>query len=147
MFRWALTTFRPEIVKGLRKWLEVYTDDQIRQMMVKGEIPPIPPDLFIQAAGYADFVDGFTLEELVEDYLGPARPSIVAMISEMPDVTPAYLVKLHAFLIDRIKHPEQAEVGAGKKADTVMATCDKCQKSFPFVDGLTECPFCKAPAN
>ena len=147
LFRWMLTRMRPAIVEALRAWLEKYSDDQIRQMMARGEMPPMPADLFIQATGYADFADSFTLEELLEEYLGPARPSIIAMITEMPDVTPGYLVKLHGYLLDRIKHPEQAQVTASEKAPPQTVTCDQCQKSFPFTDGLTACPFCNAPAN
>jgi len=150
-FEVAMELSHPLIIDGFRKWLEQYSLDQYRDMIRKGTYPAIKPEHFEAAKDYADYIQGITVDRLI-DFLAEARPDIVEVIVSMGDQGGNWLINLREHFLDCLVHPEKAGTGSPapmpqKKMKTV--TCDKCGKSFPMeeeaVAKLEKCPLCGAP--
>lgn len=144
---------RPLIIRELRTWLERYSDSDLRKMMQENKLPSVPPKLFAEATSYAKYVDKIEIVELLEEYLGPARPSIIHIMNEMGEKGTTYMLDLHKYLIECVKSPEKARIGLSPKseAEMVVITCNKCNQSFPVhrdkVTEIEKCPLCGASAK
>lgn len=146
-FTAAVEYYKPKIIEGLRDWLKAYSKDELKAMIIRGELPQIPPDVFAEAHGWADYIVKIPIEEVFMELLVPARPEVVQIIQETGQAGSDYIAKLYYYLIDCVKDPEGAQVAAsGPKAKIVDVTCSECKKSFPIAEDkvktLTECPLC-----
>jgi len=148
LFEFFLEQFHDQIVEGLKKVLAPYTEADIRRMVRKKIFPDVPPELFQAASQYAEYLETITVERLVEEFLGPARPDLIAAIESMDMSGAQWLVALRNHLINCIKEPGKAPIQHRERKDMVMATCDICGKSWPVpreeFGSIEECPFCHA---
>jgi len=150
-FHMAIEISKPDIVKGFREWLSGFTIQEFKEMILKGEMPPVSGDMFSNAAPYVKYMEGFSVFDLFE-FVGEASPELFKMIQDMGAQGANYLVTLRQYLLDCCKHPEKAPAvvpDAGKAPEMVSVTCDKCGKKFVVkkseVATLEKCPFCEAP--
>jgi len=146
LFEFFLQQFHNEIIEGLKKLLASYSEADIRRMVKNQTFPDVPPELFRSASQYAEYLEAISVERLVEEFLAPARPDLIAALEDMGMAGAQWLVALHAHLLKCIKEPEKAPTPQGPKTNIVMAKCDICGKSWPVpreqFDSITECPFC-----
>ncbi len=150
VFWMGVETGKPQIIQELREWLQNFSDEDLRSMMVNSKFPPIPEDSFQDAHRFANYVSKIEIVELLEEFLGPARPSIIKVMNELGEPGYAYMKSLYDYLIDCVQHPEKAKVELKSKPgpEMVNVTCDQCHKSWPVqkdkVPEIKECVFCKA---
>lgn len=153
LFWWGVEAARPLIIQKLRVWLERYSDSDLRKMMQENKFPSVPPKFFADAASYAKYVDKIEIVELLEEYLGPSRPSIIRIMNEMGEKGWAYMLDLRQYLIECVKSPEKARIGLSPtpEVEMVVITCDQCKQSFPVplnkVTEIEKCPLCGASAK
>jgi Zn finger protein HypA/HybF involved in hydrogenase expression len=145
-FELALEFFHDSIVDSLSKWLERYSDEDLRKMIVEHRYPPLEV-AFKELERFSKYLDDISEIRLVEEFLLPARPSLNQIFEQVGEQSAVYLVDLRAYLIERIKHPVEESLAKAM----ATATCDKCNKSWPVekaeFNNIKECPFCHAGAE
>jgi hypothetical protein len=143
-FECFLEVWKPKLVESLRKWLEQYSVEDINRMVSQGQFPDVSKLDLSVVKDYLEYIDKISIERLIEDFLGPARPDLIQAIIEMGMPGANWLVKLRLELLEKVRKGQKpADI---VKEDTVLATCDACGKSWPVArsdfDKVKECPFC-----
>lgn len=145
-FYTAVEFERPNIIKGLQKWMGAYKIQDFQKMLIEGQMPAIDPNLSSVVAPYAKYLVKFTAIDLMEA-IGEASPAVFQLIQDNGETGAAYLIKLRKHLIDSCTRPAQAAAGP----EMVKCTCETCQKTWLVekskVSEVVECPFCHEPAK
>jgi len=147
-FEFFVEVMHNQIVAGLRKYLSSIGTEDIRQMVKKGEFPPLKHLDFSTLGDNNEHLEKISVVRLME-YIGEARPDLATVIQDMGMQGAEYLVKLRLHLLEMVKHPEKSlaeSTDYKPPAKMVSATCDQCGKSFPVpkeeASSLDKCPFC-----
>jgi len=151
--------YHGDIINGLRKYLMPITPARLKQMVKKNQAITLPPDFLATAKDYEDYLDIVTPQRLFEIF-AEARPDLGATLEALGDVGADYVVLFHRHFVESIKSASPQEDKSDeelsisqeiKNGRTIMLTCDKCGKYWLATPeeaaAVTECPFCKAPAN
>lgn len=147
MFEFFLEVFHDRLIEAFREFLAGYTPERIKEMVVKGEFPYIPPDNLVSVKGYEQYLERIKPERFA-DALQEARPDLAQALEEMDMEGGLYIIKLCDHYLNLIAHPEKAEpkLLEGLPKEMMEAVCEECGKSWPVIreefSNIKECPFC-----
>jgi len=149
-FNMYLEVWRPEIISGLRDFLEYITPQKARQMVQSGELIQVDPKHLPRAKAYLKYMKQITSSDLFEAIV-EARQDIAEVIASFGEDGRLYMKAVRRNLLTQVAEapdilPEAAPPGV--PPETVTAKCDKCEGKWPVkkadIQNLVEleCPFC-----
>lgn len=140
-FEFFLETMHGEIIKGLKRYLDSITAEDIPAMVKEERFPPLE-HLDLSAVGdNIEQIEQISVLRLME-FIAEARPDLATAIQKLRKAGAVYMVKLRLHMLKRIKHAEFK-----LEENIVLAHCDKCNNSWPVpkdkAASITKCPFCE----
>ena len=145
-FELFLETLHDSIIKGLRKYLEPITEEDIPGMVRDCRFPPYEHLDFSAVSDNVEHIKKISLLRLME-FIAEARPDLAMVIQNMGEAGAVYLAQLRVDLISRIGQGASGQDFKSKR-EVAMAHCDECGNQWPVdkaeASTLTECPFCVA---
>jgi hypothetical protein len=158
IFEFFLELFHDQLVEQFKEYLNGYTPETLKDMVMHEQFPYFDPSVFRALHGFESYLERIKAKRLYEA-LAEARPDLAETLWEMgdphlpPEQKPGmlYIVKFRRHLLQRImtggEGPEMvADLSTKPASDMVSAKCDKCGRSWPVpreeFDNIKACPFC-----
>ena len=140
-FELLIETFQPQITSNIKSFLESYTPEQWKTMVVEKKFPSADGIDWGWAKPHIKHMDKITPERLIE-FIAEARPDLALVTQDLGEVGAEYLPLLREYLFSHMLN--DSPVQEMKKAEVKQATCSECGKAFPIKDGqvIDKCPFC-----
>ncbi len=145
---------KPKIVATLRKWLQPFTPQAVREMVLAGTFPNVEPEILLGAQGFDGYLAKIKADELI-DFLAEARPDLMQAIAECGNEKGgAWIMALREHLLHVIAEPE-AQLGESRELPPQQpmkqAKCTNCGKTWPVLESefskIEACPFCLEKAR
>jgi len=118
-FEFFLEVWHDRIIDLIRKWLSNITLTEVRQSVELNTFPDTSRLKLSALTDYSEYLERINVHRFME-FIAEVRPDLALELQDMGQKGAIYVVKLHAHLLDLIKHPEKNIAPATSKIDMIQ---------------------------